>query len=623
MTPPFEFLGPYRIGDVIGRGGMGTVYSAVHERSKEKVAVKLIAANVADEPRFRRRFNAEIKSLELLNHVGIVRIIGYGEEDSQLFYSMELVEGESLQARIRREKRLEWRPTIDIAIQVCAALKHAHDMGVIHRDLKPANLLLASDDVVKLVDFGIAKIFGDSHTLAGSVLGTADYMAPEQATSEGITPRTDLYALGSVMYSMLAGRAPFTGKKITEVIDSLQRDRPVPLDLVQPDLPEELVELIHELLEKDPADRPPTALAVMNRLKSMRAGLERAQTVIVDESITRVGPKPDNGLDTSLTDDPGSLTNVADPSKSGSKEQQTRIRQPGDPDVNGDSFVVPNETTAETVGKSARTALPDGSIPDDDEPKNKTHFRTVDDSIHRSGYPSAHSSHAGGYGSQAAGILLMVIILLGGAGLFVYAMRPPSADKLYEAAIAGDTGAMQAFLQNFPQDKRATAVRDRQVTARLRGVLKRFRTQQKLDVSPLDPAEESFVRAMEGRDKDPEVAVERMESWLAVYESSDDTEIRELTELTRHELSRLQERPKAAPLDPRLASVMKSIDEAIRGSDDSKTRKQLNGIIDTFRQTPWAAPAVERARTELERLAKPKVDDATESDVSPANPEDN
>ena len=147
MTPPFEFLGPYRIGDVIGRGGMGTVYSAVHERSKEKVAVKLIAANVADEPRFRRRFNAEIKSLELLNHVGIVRIIGYGEEDSQLFYSMELVEGESLQARIRREKRLEWRPTIDIAIQVCAALKHAHDMGVIHRDLKPANLLLTSEDV--------------------------------------------------------------------------------------------------------------------------------------------------------------------------------------------------------------------------------------------------------------------------------------------------------------------------------------------------------------------------------------------------------------------------------------------------------------------------------------------
>lgn len=612
MTSPFEFLGPYHIGDVIGRGGMGTVYSAVHERSKEKVAVKLIAANVADEPRFRRRFNAEIKSLELLNHVGIVRIIGYGEENGQLFYSMELVEGESLQARIRREKRLEWRPTIDIAIQVCAALKHAHDMGVIHRDLKPANLLLTSDDVVKLVDFGIAKIFGDAHTLAGSVLGTADYMAPEQATSEGITPRTDLYALGSVMYSMLAGRAPFTGKRITQVIDSLQRDRPVPLDLVQPDLPEELVELVHELLEKDPADRPPTALAVMNRLKSMRAGLERAQTVIIDESITQVGPKPENDLDTSLTDDPRSLTNVADASKSNSKEQQTRVRHPGDPDVNGDSFVAPNHTTAETVGKSARTALPDGSVPDDDQ-KNKTHFQTVDDSHARLGYPSARSGHTGNYGSQAVGIALMVIILLGGAGLFVYAMRPPSANKLYQAAIEGDTGAMQAFLRNFPQDGRATTVRDLQVTARLRGVLRRFRTQQKLDVSPLDPAEESFVRAMEGRDDDPPAAIERMESWLAVYESSDDMEIHKLAELTRHELGRLQQRPKAAPLDPRLASVMKSIDEALAGSDDTQTKKQLNGIIDTFRQTPWAAPAVERAQMQLERLAKPQANETSEA----------
>lgn len=622
MTSPFEFLGPYRIGDVIGRGGMGTVYSAVHERSKEKVAVKLIAANVADEPRFRRRFNAEIKSLELLNHVGIVRIIGYGEEDGRLFYSMELVEGESLQTRIRREKRLEWRPTIDIAIQVCSALKHAHDMGVIHRDLKPANLLLTSDDVVKLVDFGIAKIFGDAHTLAGSVLGTADYMAPEQATSEGITPRTDLYALGSVMYSMLAGRAPFSGKRITQVIDSLQRDRPVPLDLVLPDLPEELVELIHELLEKDPADRPPTALAVMNRLKSMRAGLERAQTVIIDESITQVGPKPENDLDTSLTDDPGSLTNVANSSKSKSNEQQTRVRHPGDPDVNGDSFVVPNETTAETVGKSARTALPDGSVPDDN-PKNKTHFQTVDDSHPQLGDPSARSGHTGNYVSQAAGIVLMVIILLGGAGLFVYAMRPPSADKLYEAAIEGDTGAMQTFLRDFPQDGRATTVRDRQVTARLRGVLRRFRTQQKLDVSPLDPAEESFLRAMEGRDDDPLAAVERMESWLAVYESSDDIEIHELAELTRHELGRLQERPKTAPLDPRLVSVMNSIDESLKGSDDIQTRKQLNGIIDTFRQTPWAAPAVERAQKQLERLAKPQADETLESNEIQARPEDN
>ncbi len=266
----FEFLGPYRIGKPLGKGGMGSVFAAVHEKSGEKVAVKLIAAHVADEPRFRRRFDDEVKTLQQLRHKNIVRLIGFGEEKGQLFYSMELVEGETLQARIRREKKISWLPALNIGIDICAALKHAHDFGVIHRDLKPANLLLGSDDGVKLVDFGIAKIFGDGEqTLAGSVLGTADYMAPEQATGSGVTVRTDLYAFGSVMYAMLAGRPPFRGKNVTEVIESLKRDRPVPLELIDPNLPEEIVDLVHQLLEKRPEDRPPTALSVMNRLKAM------------------------------------------------------------------------------------------------------------------------------------------------------------------------------------------------------------------------------------------------------------------------------------------------------------------------------------------------------------------
>ncbi|MGI9472731.1 MAG: serine/threonine protein kinase [Rubripirellula sp.] len=612
MSPPFEFLGPYRIGKVIGRGGMGTVYSAVHEKTGEKVAVKLIAANVADEPRFRRRFDAEIKSLELLKHVGIVRIIGCGEEEGQLFYSMELVEGESLQARIRREKRMDWRPTLDVGIQVCAALKHAHDMGVIHRDLKPANLLMTSDDVVKLVDFGIAKIFGDSNTLAGSVLGTADYMAPEQATSEGITPRTDLYALGSVLYAMLAGRAPFTGKKLTEVIESLQRERPVPLDLVQPDVPEELVELIHHLLEKDPANRPPTALAVMNRLKSMRAGLERAQTVIVDESKTQIGPRIARDPDTSLTDDPGSATNAVDgknPAPNPS-EDQTRVRRPGDPDVQDESFEVPGnppgQSTADTVGKSERTALPDGSVPNEEDKKSKTHFRTVDDSkLHESHDTTPHHS-AVEYGSQWLGIALMVIVLLGGAGLFVYSMRPPNRGELFDAAMQGDTGAMQAFLKNFPEDLEATTVLDRKNTVELNGVLKRFRTHLRLNVSPLDASEETFLHAMEARDTNPEVSSARIEDWLAVYESQESTpEMKKLIDLATHEVERLRERPTPPQDDERLAKLLDQIQTAVETADPAVIHKQLDGIISTFGDTDWAQPAVKRAREELARLVSP------------------
>jgi serine/threonine protein kinase len=151
--PPFEFLGPYRIGKPLGRGGMGTVFAAVHVKTGEKVAVKLISAHVADEKRFRRRFDDEVKTLQQLKHKNIVRLIGFGEEEGQLFYSMELVEGETLQQWVRREKKVSWLPAINIAIEVCAALKHAHDFGVIHRDLKPANLMLAADNGVKLVDW--------------------------------------------------------------------------------------------------------------------------------------------------------------------------------------------------------------------------------------------------------------------------------------------------------------------------------------------------------------------------------------------------------------------------------------------------------------------------------------
>jgi serine/threonine protein kinase len=273
---PFEHLGPYRIGEPIGRGGMGSVFQAVHEKTGEEVAVKVIASSVSDDMRFRRRFEDEIRTLIKLKHPNIVSIIGSGEEHGQLFYSMELVKGESLQQRLRREKRLAWPFVLDMAIDICSALKHAHNFGVTHRDLKPANLLITTDGSPKLVDFGIAKIFGNTdQTAYGAILGTADFMAPEQAGEGPITSKTDLYALGNVLYACFAGRAPFGGRTMTRILEAMRTETPTPLDLVAPDVPSEIVQLVHDLLEKSPEDRPPTALATMNRMKAIRAGLMR------------------------------------------------------------------------------------------------------------------------------------------------------------------------------------------------------------------------------------------------------------------------------------------------------------------------------------------------------------
>ncbi len=601
---PFEFLGPYRIGEPLGRGGMGTVYSAVHEKTGEAVAVKLIASNVADEPRFRRRFDAEVKTLQRLRHDGIVRLIGFGEESGQLFYSMELVVGEPLQKRIRREKKIGWRETIDTAVQVCSALKHAHDIGVIHRDLKPANLILTEENQVKLVDFGIAKIFGDGEqTVAGSVLGTADYMAPEQATSSGITQRTDLYALGSLMYAMLAGRPPFTGKKITEVIESLKRDRPVPLDLIDPELPDALVELINELLHKEPADRPPTALAVMNRLKAMRAGLDREQTVVGDRSSTVVGSTGENAFDTSsVSDDPHESTSVSeDPTQD--KRKRTVVSKGGTVQPRS----LPSDATVVSHG-TEKTVLPDGSVPEDEQPDSthaKTHFQTVSDTSPTSGLFKEESSDTTSTWKHWLAIAGMISVLVVGAALLVNSMRPPSADELYQGAIGGDAGAMRTFIRRFPDDHRYPEIFNRHMENRLTGVLKRLKTQAKLGVTPLDASEEGFVGALEGREQEPERSMQKLEQWLNVYGNDDaeeDEELKELVELARHEQASLAVRAPEIIVDARAQDLIDDIRETVTGTDSEAIRRKLVGIIETFRGDAWARPAVDEAKRQLDSL---------------------
>ena len=157
-----ERLGPYQIVGKLGRGGMGTVYEAVNLETGEPAAVKLLSAALAEEEGFRGRFEAEIETLRKLNHPNIVKLFGFGEEDARLFYAMELIDGNSLEEELGRGRRFDWREVVRMVIEICRALRHAHDRGVIHRDIKPGNLLLASNGQVKLSDFGIARLFGNT-----------------------------------------------------------------------------------------------------------------------------------------------------------------------------------------------------------------------------------------------------------------------------------------------------------------------------------------------------------------------------------------------------------------------------------------------------------------------------
>ena len=290
--PEIKVIGPYRIDRILGRGGMGTVYLGIHAKSGESVAVKLIASEMAEHQRFRRRFDAEIQTLLRLKHPSIVKLIGVGEEKGLLFYSMEYVEGENLHQRLKRRKRIDWPLVLDWAIDIASALKHAHDFGIIHRDIKPANLLLDTSDKIKLTDFGIAKLFGaQESTIPGSVIGTADFMPPEQAEGQPVTPRSDLYALGAICYACLAGRPPFTGTNVPEILFNVRYGVYAPIGSLAPDTPEEFARLIDELLSRSVSNRPPTAYLALSRLQALRAGLSR-KAVSPQTSEQVIAPKP-------------------------------------------------------------------------------------------------------------------------------------------------------------------------------------------------------------------------------------------------------------------------------------------------------------------------------------------
>lgn len=622
--PDYEFLGPYRLGNLIGRGGMGSVYAAVHDKTGQQVALKLLSSAVADEMKFRRRFAGEIETLKRLRHPGIVQLFGYGEEQGALFYAMELVEGESVQRWIRREKRIDWLPTLDVAIQVTAALKHAHDFGVIHRDLKPANLLITPEGKVKLVDFGIAKIFGyGEQTVIGSVMGTADYMAPEQAGSGPITPRTDLYSLGSVMYSMLTGRPPFSGKQLTEVLESVRRDRPVPLDLINPELPAEVVAIVQDLLEKDPQERPPTALAVVNRLRATRAGLLRDRTLDLNASQTVdvVQPEDDGALSGEHSSKHGAATSVVGEGATDvhKKTQSSAVvdrDEPSDkPNSSAVMQAVPAENatlvSADVAGQAERDASAAESEPND----KPTHFQEIDPQARAANDFSTGHPHGTTSLKQIASVIGLLVLLGCGIAVIVYGLRKPSADQLHRQIVksiaaeeVGDAERdIRQFLSLYPDDERAEqiaameeSIQDEAFWRRLRGKMDRTGGANKLD-----PAELSFFEAMQLREQAAQDAREHLRAWLAVYvpPGADlDNDLDRMARLATRTIADLESTPPSESTDPRLQRILAQIDWGQQNLSPSDYRKLLAGIETLYAEHPWATEAVQRAREEQQTI---------------------
>jgi serine/threonine protein kinase len=271
------YLGPYEVQELIGRGGMGVVFKAWDPTLRRLVAIKVMAAvNLVGSATARRRFAREAQAAAAVTHDHIVTVYGVHEADGLPYLVMQFVAGESLEARLQRTGPLSVLDTVRIGWQTASGLAAAHAQGLIHRDIKPANLLLEDDsDRVRITDFGLARMADDVQlTQKGVILGTPEYMSPEQARGEPVDPRTDLFSLGSVLYAAATGLPPFQGTSAVAVLRQVSDQPARPIRAHNPALPPWLEEVIARLMAKDPDRRLQTAADVAKIFKDYHIYLE-------------------------------------------------------------------------------------------------------------------------------------------------------------------------------------------------------------------------------------------------------------------------------------------------------------------------------------------------------------
>ena len=266
---PPEKLGRYQVVREIGHGAMGVVYEALDPTIGRKIALKAIRfdgiGTTADEA--ARRFKNEARAAGGLNHPNIVTVYDAGEDDGILYLAMEFIEGSTLEELVRTQRALPPQKTIDIIRQVCAGLDFAHARGIVHRDIKPANVMLASHGLVKITDFGIARA-GEAMTMTGQVIGTPNYMSPEQVLGKTLDGRSDLFSVGVMLYEMITGERPFEGQSITTIMYKIVHETPIPPLKLDASIHAGLSALIERSLAKAPEARFQTGAELVEALQN-------------------------------------------------------------------------------------------------------------------------------------------------------------------------------------------------------------------------------------------------------------------------------------------------------------------------------------------------------------------
>ncbi|HWE58965.1 MAG TPA: Stk1 family PASTA domain-containing Ser/Thr kinase [Solirubrobacteraceae bacterium] len=265
--------GRYRVLHRLGAGGMADVYLAQDEQLDRQIALKLLHRRFAEDPGFVERFRREAQAAASLQHPNVVSVFDRGSFEGTYYIAMEFLEGRTLKRLIREEAPIETTRAIDLTEQMLKAARFAHRRGVIHRDLKPHNVIVDDNDHVKVTDFGIARAGASDMTETGSIMGTAQYLSPEQAQGHAVSAPSDLYSIGIVLYEMLTGRVPFDGESPVSIALKHVAEAPVPPSQINPEIPSALEQVVMWALNKDPADRPADADQFIMALEQVREAL--------------------------------------------------------------------------------------------------------------------------------------------------------------------------------------------------------------------------------------------------------------------------------------------------------------------------------------------------------------
>ncbi len=609
-----EQLGPYKIGKRLGKGGMGSVYAAVDSQSGQHVAVKALSPQLAAAEGFRERFEAEIDSLKKLQHDSIVRLYGYGEQDGILFYSMELVDGTSLEEELKAGRRFDWHETVDIAVQICRALKHAHDHGVVHRDIKPANLLLGAGDRIKIADFGIARLFGGTQlTTAGGVLGTADYMSPEQADGRPVTEKCDQYSLGGVMYALLAGRPPFRAKTMPEMLQLQRFAEPEPLRRLVSDTPEQLERLIHQLLAKEPADRFPNVMVLGRHMEAMAKALSRP---VRQEPTAQCNLSEGSGIDL-LSD----VTNEAF-DLSTREEGQAKDISPLFPTgaANLPSQIFDAPTVADRSAEQSAGDSPSTPTEAPKTPAATDHFTTVDaDKARRQRQQTRHERIV--LATQLAG-LITALSLLVWSGWWL--TRPASADDLYAQIMTTIQengtedlrvieGPLEEFTDRFGTDPRLSEFEHYREELELQKMERKLKFKAAFGGShEISLVQWLYTEAHAAAGDSPERSQVMLSSLLALYGpavsngpavsdgllSEDD---RRWLVLARRQLDRLNTQIEKQAAN-QLPALRERLETAIKlqKTNPAAAQRMVKAIVDLYDEKPWAKEIVKQARSNIQ-----------------------